>query len=145
MYRHSTSSCPTMTEEISIDLFPVPIQSPRSSRQNNPLIPRTWPGVSPLSTTALQSILSDNHKRWHIFLNDRQFHKYDLSLILWCLSKLLYKSHSAHIVLTLWRLGADKSLLESAYKRNCESQKAAFASPNSIDQQNWRDFVGDER
>ena len=91
MYRHSTSSCPTMTEEISIDLFPVPIQSPRSSRQNDPLIPRTWPGVSPLSTTALQSILSDNHKRWHIFLNDRQFHKYDLSLILWCLSKLLYK------------------------------------------------------
>lgn len=59
--------------------------------------------------------------------------------------KLLYKSHSAHIVLTLWRLGADKSLLESAYKRNRESQKAAFASPNSINQHNWRDFVGDER
>ena len=136
-----------MTEEINIDLFPTPIQTPRPSSQNNPLIPRTWPGVSPSSTTTLQSILSDNHKRWHVFLNDRQFHKCDLSLIFnFIVSlKLLYNSHSAHIVLTLWRLGADKSLLESAYKRNCEIQKAAFVSPSSINEQNWRDYVGDDR
>ena len=88
MNRYSTSLYPTMSEEISVDLFPAPIQTPRSSSQNNPLIPRTWPGVSPSSTTTLQSILSDNHKRWHVFLNDRQFHKYGLSLIVFFMVSL---------------------------------------------------------
>jgi hypothetical protein len=116
-----------MTEEINIDsdLFPSPTHS---LSHNNPLVPRTWPGVSPSSTITLQSILSDNHKRWHIFFNERQLH-----------------NHSAHAVLTLWRLGADKSLLESSYKRSSEKQRPAFHSPNSINQQNWRDYVGDER
>jgi len=115
-----------MTTEINDDLFPPPTHP--SSHQTNPLIPRTWPGVSPSSTTALQSILSDNHKRWHVFFNERQFH-----------------NHSAHTVLTLWHLGADKAILESAYKRSSEYQKAAFPSPNSINQQNWREYLGDER
>ncbi|KAF8804077.1 hypothetical protein BYT27DRAFT_7107925 [Phlegmacium glaucopus] len=117
-----------MTEGINLDLFPTPIHPPRSSSLNNPLIPRTWPGVSPSSTATLQSILSDNHKRWHVFFNENQFH-----------------NHSAHSVLTLWCLGADKSLLESAYKQSSAYQRAAFPSPSSISQQNWRDYVGDER
>ena len=61
-----------MPEDIKVDLFPAPFVS---TSQNNPLIPRTWPGVSPSSTTTLQSILSDNNKRWHVFFNDLQFHK----------------------------------------------------------------------
>jgi hypothetical protein len=116
-----------MIEEINLDLFPSPSHPPRSSL-NNPLIPRTWPGISPSSTTTLQSILTDNHKRWHVFFNERQFH-----------------NHSAHSALTLWCLGAEKSLLESAYRRSSAYQRAVFPSPNSISQQNWREYVGDER
>ena len=72
---HSASFAMPGSEDINADLFPPPSHSPRSSSKNNPLIPRTWPGVSPSSTTALQSILSDNNKRWHVFFNDLQFHK----------------------------------------------------------------------
>ena len=82
-----------MPEGINVDLFPPPSHSPRSSSQNNPLIPRTWPGVSPSSTTTLQSILSDNNKRWHVFFNNLQFHKWVLSFGLFCSVSILSSCH----------------------------------------------------
>lgn len=64
-----------MTGEIDDKFFPPP--SHRGGPANA-LAPRTWPGVSPASTAALQAILTDNHKKWHVFFNERGFHKYVL-------------------------------------------------------------------
>ncbi|KAF8903483.1 hypothetical protein CPB84DRAFT_1678024 [Gymnopilus junonius] len=115
-----------MTDNIDINakLFPPP------EYQNvvkNPLAPRTWPGVTPDSTKTLQAILTDNHKRWHVFFNDRGFH-----------------NHSAHTALSLWCLGAGKSILQSSYEASAKYQRPAFTSPNSITKQNWVNHLGHE-
>jgi len=52
------------------DLFPAPSPPPST------ISPTVWPGVSPTSTAALQRVLKDNHQKWHIFFNDKGFHKY---------------------------------------------------------------------
>ncbi|KDR73017.1 hypothetical protein GALMADRAFT_745407 [Galerina marginata CBS 339.88] len=114
-----------MSENIDQKLFPLPYHQ---GAFKNPLFPRTWPGVTPASTTALQGILTDNHKRWHVFFNDRGFH-----------------NHAAHAALSLWCLGADESILKASYEENCKEQRPAFPPPEPITKQNWRDHLGDEK
>jgi hypothetical protein len=58
-----------MDPSVLEQLFPVP-SLPQSS-----LSPSHFPGVSPESTEKLQSILKDNHTKWHIFFNEKRFHK----------------------------------------------------------------------
>jgi len=53
-------------------LFPTPGLAP------SVLSPTRLPGVSPESSIALQTVLKDNHTKWHIFFNEHRFHKYDL-------------------------------------------------------------------
>ncbi|KAF8804078.1 hypothetical protein BYT27DRAFT_7225522 [Phlegmacium glaucopus] len=103
---------------------------PRTHRPtfNNPFQPRVWPGVSPASTVMLQNVLSDNHKRWHVFFNLQGFH-----------------NHSAHSALTLWCLGANESILQAAYTRSSEYQRPLLLSPNNITRATWRNHVRDER
>jgi hypothetical protein len=50
-------------------LFPTPSLPPST------LAPYHWPGISPESTQALKDVLKDNHERWHIFFNDKGYHK----------------------------------------------------------------------
>ncbi|PPQ77390.1 hypothetical protein CVT25_010972 [Psilocybe cyanescens] len=113
-----------MTGEIDDKFFPPP--SHRGGPANA-LAPRTWPGVSPASTAALQAILTDNHKKWHVFFNERGFH-----------------NHTAHAALTLWSLGVDETILHKSYEENAKEQRPAFASPNAITKKNWKDYLGDE-
>jgi hypothetical protein len=115
-----------MADTIDAKLFPAPDHQQGSVK--NPLLPRTWPGVTPTSTTALQAILTDNHKRWHVFFNDRGFH-----------------NHTAHAALSLWCLGADKTILQASYEDNSKEQRPAFPSPNPITKQNWKDYLGNEK
>ena len=56
----------------SSSLFPTPGLPP------SVLSPTRFPGVSPESSTALQTVLKDNHVKWHIFFNEQRFHKYVL-------------------------------------------------------------------
>ena len=55
-------------------LFPAPTLPP------SVLSPQRFPGASTDSLAALQYVLKDNHKRWHIFYNDLKFHKYVCSM-----------------------------------------------------------------
>ena len=50
-------------------LFPTPGLAP------SVLSPTRFQGVSPESSTALQTVLKDNHVKWHIFFNEQRFHK----------------------------------------------------------------------
>ncbi|KAF8966045.1 hypothetical protein BDZ97DRAFT_1658223 [Flammula alnicola] len=114
-----------MTSDIDTNLFPVPSRHGLSNK--NLVLPRSKPGVSPASTTALQAILTDNHKRWHVFFNFQGFH-----------------NHTAHTALTLWCLGADASVLKGSYEDHSKYQRPAFPSPNNISSQTWKDHLGDD-
>ncbi|KAF9467641.1 hypothetical protein BDZ94DRAFT_1305265 [Collybia nuda] len=103
------------------DLFPTP--SPAPSK----LSPRFWPGISPRSTESLRNLLRDNHDRWHVYFDPKGFH-----------------NHSAHFLLAQWTLGADASILEAAYKLECEYQRPSFDSPEPITVNNFKDHLGDD-
>ncbi|KAF9555921.1 hypothetical protein CPC08DRAFT_711593 [Agrocybe pediades] len=113
-----------MAHTIDATLFPPPSHG-KSTK--NPLNPRTWSGVTHSSTQALQGILSDNHKRWHVFFNEKGFH-----------------NHTAHAALTLWCLGADESILTRSYEESKKEQRSAYSSPQSITKKNWIEHLGDE-
>ncbi|KIM44058.1 hypothetical protein M413DRAFT_68435 [Hebeloma cylindrosporum] len=115
-----------MANHIDEKFFPVP--SHAGSAERNPLLPRNKAGVTPASTTVLRKVLTDNHRKWHIFFNEMRFH-----------------NHTAHAALSLWCLGADPDILEASYKDNSSYQRPQFPSPNPITQENWKDHLGDER
>ena len=58
------------TEDKLDVLFPVP-----SPAAPSPQAPGRLPGVTPESTAALRRTLKENHTKWHIFFNDKRFHK----------------------------------------------------------------------
>lgn len=51
-------------------LFPTPAAPPDLAA------PARWSGITPKTVEVLKRVLKDNHERWHIFFNDRGFHKY---------------------------------------------------------------------
>ena len=57
-------------KEILDKLFPIATQGGTS------FSPTQNPGVSLESAKALSHLLKENHERFHIFFNDRGFHKY---------------------------------------------------------------------
>lgn len=66
IHLYSTSYGPSVLEQ----LFPVP------SLPQSALSPSHFPGVSSESTGKLQGVLKDNHTKWHIFFNEKRFHKW---------------------------------------------------------------------
>ena len=106
------------------------------------------------STDQVRELLRDNHRRWHIFFNDKLFHKFVLLFItrLQLLTRhpLLY-SHASHHLLAIYAMGADGELLKAAYETHVVYQKPAFPPPEDkkiskiIDDSNWKDHLGDER
>ncbi|KZT67499.1 hypothetical protein DAEQUDRAFT_673054 [Daedalea quercina L-15889] len=106
------------------DLFPLPSPPPS-------LCPQRFPGVSHESSTTLVKLLKDNHVRWHMYFNDRQFHNHD--------------SHVAHLLLAMYQIGATPKLLEAGYRNDCTFQCPAYASPSAITDDNLYDHIGDER
>ncbi|KIM44120.1 hypothetical protein M413DRAFT_443166 [Hebeloma cylindrosporum] len=111
-----------MDSSVLEQLFPVP-SLPQSS-----LSPSHFPGVSPESTAKLQSILKDNHTRWHIFFNEKRFH-----------------NHAAHRAIAAWALGADASALQAGYDKDCGYEKKAFESPGPITNTTFNEHLGDDR
>jgi hypothetical protein len=51
-------------------LFPVPPES------TLPLVPSRWPGVSASSSSTLIECVKDDFEKYHVFFNDKHFHKY---------------------------------------------------------------------
>ncbi|THH28632.1 hypothetical protein EUX98_g5552 [Antrodiella citrinella] len=105
-------------------LFPAPAPAPRASA----LTPVRLAGPSPKSATELIELMQDNHKRLHIFFNDKQFH-----------------NHVTHHLLAIHSMGADPVLLKAAYATHIAYQRPAIPSPNAIDTNNYKEFLGDER
>ena len=60
-------------------LFPTPRPSPPTD-----FAPDRHPGWDSDSTETVLELLKDNHKRWHIFFNDRGFHKYEVLQTMLC-------------------------------------------------------------
>ncbi|KAI5992343.1 hypothetical protein F5J12DRAFT_859834 [Pisolithus orientalis] len=103
-------------------LFPPPSAPPST------LSPCRLPGTSIESLAALQYVLKDNHKQWHIFLNDLKFH-----------------NHITHRALALYALGGSGSLIREYYKQDSQRQLPAVESPQAIALTNFVDHLGDER
>ncbi|KAG6907326.1 hypothetical protein DXG01_009408 [Tephrocybe rancida] len=101
----------------STDLFPIPTS-----------VPGAQPPV-PEATTALRSVLWDNHTRWHIFHNDRGFH-----------------NHVAHRALALWALNASGERIREAYASDNAYQRPFHASPAPITEGNvFEEHLGDRQ
>ena len=62
-----------MADHIDEKFFPVP--SHAGSAERNPILPRNKAGATPASTTVLRKVLTDNHNKWHIFFNNKRYHK----------------------------------------------------------------------
>ncbi|KIN98822.1 hypothetical protein M404DRAFT_156599 [Pisolithus tinctorius Marx 270] len=103
-------------------LFPVPTLPPSS------LSPQRFPGTSVESVAALQDVLKDNHKRWHIFFNHRKFH-----------------NHINHRALALYALGASGTSIRKFYDLDCKKQRPAIETPEAITTANFVDHLGDEK
>ncbi|KAF8915039.1 hypothetical protein CPB85DRAFT_1218283 [Mucidula mucida] len=105
----------------TLDLFPAPSQPPSLHS------PSRLPGAGIASTKALLDVLKDNHEKWHIFFNDMRFH-----------------NHVSHHVLAIWALGANKDLIQAAYKYDIPIQKPAIKPPGVINELNFNDHLGVE-
>ncbi|KAH7882769.1 hypothetical protein F5I97DRAFT_2076034 [Phlebopus sp. FC_14] len=102
-------------------LFPAPSLPPSA------LCPQRFPGSNGKSLAALQHVLKDNHKRYHIFLNYSRVH-----------------NHITHRALALYALGGDASIIDDYYEQDSREQRPAFESPEAITEENFADHVGDE-
>ncbi|KAK0186392.1 hypothetical protein F5146DRAFT_1065729 [Armillaria mellea] len=106
----------------TLELFPAPSSAASS------LTPVFLPGADAASTLAMQSVLRDNHDKWHIFFNDREFH-----------------NHIAHHILAIWTLGASKEIIEAVYREDVPAQKPAIKPPGPITSANFNAHLGDEK
>ncbi|KAF9019801.1 hypothetical protein BDZ89DRAFT_1072726 [Hymenopellis radicata] len=89
--------------------------------------PSRLPGAGVASTKALLDVLKDNHEKWHIFFNDLRSH-----------------NHVSHHVLAIWALGANKDLIQAAYKYDIPIQKPVIKPPGVVDESNFNDHLGAE-
>ncbi|KAK0199704.1 hypothetical protein DFS33DRAFT_185392 [Desarmillaria ectypa] len=105
-----------------IELFPAPSSAPSG------LTPAFLPGADAESTLALQSVLRDDHEKWHTFFNNKGFH-----------------NHIVHHVLAVWALGASKEIIEAVYREDSPSQRPAIKSPGPISSANFNVHLGDEK
>ncbi|KAF9467673.1 hypothetical protein BDZ94DRAFT_1248738 [Collybia nuda] len=117
---HNIHCLSTMTTPTEFSFFPPP------SAPESKYIP-SWIGSSPDSTATLIRILEDNHRKWHIFYNDKGFH-----------------NHAAHRVIALWSLGAESDVIKGGYDEDSRYQRSAIDSPQPITAANFNDRLGDE-
>lgn len=74
------------------------------AQQAPSLVPPRQPGITPDSAKAILELLEDNHRKRHIFFNDKKFHKY---VVYVCQSaglrliRIHHDSHAAHHILAI--------------------------------------------
>ncbi|EMD35935.1 hypothetical protein CERSUDRAFT_124504 [Gelatoporia subvermispora B] len=112
-----------MAPTIDLDaLFPSPAPPPSA------LCPQRLPGVSPESGIAVSELLKENHRRFHIFFNDKGFH-----------------NHISHHLLALYYLGGKGPLMRAALEEDTAMQREYYGSPGKIDEKNYHEHLGDEK
>jgi hypothetical protein len=55
------------------------------------------------------------------------------------------RSHIPHHILALWSLGASAEKIEHAYEHGTTYQRPRFDSPHIVTEQNFEDYLGDEK
>ena len=124
-------------------LFPTPSLPP------SPISPARWAGVTPQTVQVLKNLLKDNYEKWHIFWNDRGYHKCVFSHPFFSRlrsdKQVPFSSHAAHRSLALWAVGADDALIEAAYETDTSYLRKTYPSPNGITPENFKDHLGDPK
>lgn len=125
-------------------LFPLPSAAPRNIR----FTPAPLPGLTFDSAQAVLEDLKDNHRKRHIFFNDKHFHKsvHDyFKGFPGTDSDVIARSHASHHLLAIYALGADRKLLHIAYQTHVIYQRPSFPSPGDITEENWKLHLGDDK
>ncbi|KAJ1299799.1 hypothetical protein OPQ81_000698 [Rhizoctonia solani] len=117
-------SPPDFDEALLERLFPAPTFS---SAFTSPSAPTPNAGITPESTAALRRLLIENHKRFHIFFNDKGFH-----------------NHLSHHLFAAYGIGAPGHVLQAAFDEHAKYQRPAYKSPEPITQDNWTKRLGNE-
>ncbi|CUA71466.1 Oxidoreductase AflY [Rhizoctonia solani] len=105
-------------------LFPAPTFS---SAFTSPSAPTPNAGITPESTATLRRLLIENHKRFHIFFNEKGFH-----------------NHLSHHLFAAYGIGAPSHVLQAAFDEHAGYQRPAYKSPESITRNNWTKHLGKE-
>ncbi|KDN34683.1 hypothetical protein RSAG8_12232, partial [Rhizoctonia solani AG-8 WAC10335] len=115
---------PDFDDALLEKLFPAPTFS---SAFTSPSAPTPNAGITPESTATLRRLLIENHKRFHIFFNDKGFH-----------------NHLSHHLFAAYGIGAPGHVLQAAFDEHAKYQRPAYKSPEPIVRDNWTKHLGDE-
>lgn len=115
---------PDFDDALIDKLFPAPTFS---SAFTSPSAPTPNAGITPESTATLTRLLKENHKRFHIFFNDKGFH-----------------NHLSHHLFAAYGLGAPGHILQAAFDEHASYQRPAYKSPEAINRDNWTKHLGNE-
>lgn len=117
-------NAPIFDDALVDSLFSAPSSAVAST---NPAAP--WPnaGTTPDSSATLRRLLIENHKRFHVFFNDRGF-----------------QNHLSHHLFAAYSIGAPTHVLQNAYDEYASYQRPAYQSPESINHENWTKHLGKE-
>ncbi|KAG8769651.1 hypothetical protein FRC12_004828 [Ceratobasidium sp. 428] len=117
-------TAPEFDQGLLDKLFPAPSFA---SAFTNPSAPTPNAGITAESSATLQRLLKENHKRFHIYFNDRGFH-----------------NHLTHHLFAAYSIGAPSSVLQAAFDEHASYQRPAYKSPEKITHENWIKFLGNE-
>ncbi|CAE6455482.1 unnamed protein product [Rhizoctonia solani] len=117
-------TAPSFDDTFVDSLFPAPNFA---AAFTNPAVPTPNAGITPESTAALRRLLIENHKRFHVFFNDRGFH-----------------NHLSHHLLAAYGIGAPAPVLQKAFDDHASYQRPAYQSPEPITHENWTKHLGNE-
>ncbi|KAG8681544.1 hypothetical protein FRC11_000991, partial [Ceratobasidium sp. 423] len=115
---------PTFDDSLVESLFPT---ATFPTAFTNPTIPTPNAGITAESTTALRRLLIENHKRFHVFFNNRGFH-----------------NHLSHHLFAAYGIGAPAHVLQKAFDDHSSYQRPAYQSPEPITHENWTKHLGNE-
>ncbi|EJD01363.1 uncharacterized protein FOMMEDRAFT_111131 [Fomitiporia mediterranea MF3/22] len=114
----------TPTPEKTLDaLFPLPTPPTVVG-----YAPTHFPGFTSDSAKSLVKLLKENHERFHIFFNEKNFH-----------------NHLTHHLYAIYTLGSPPKVLEAAFESHAVYQREAIEPPNEITESNWIEHFDDER
>ncbi|KDN46735.1 hypothetical protein RSAG8_04115, partial [Rhizoctonia solani AG-8 WAC10335] len=116
-------TAPTFDDALVEDLFP----APSLARFTNPAVPKSHPGITPESTAALRRLLIENHKRFHVYFNEKGFH-----------------NHISHHLFAAYGIGAPAHVLQRAFDDHATYQRPSYQSPEPVAHDIWTKHLGNE-
>ncbi|CAE7123720.1 unnamed protein product [Rhizoctonia solani] len=117
-------TAPKFDDSLVDSLFPAPNFA---AAFTGPAVPTPNAGITPESTAALRRLLIENHKRFHIFFNDKGFH-----------------NHLTHHLFAAYGIGAPAHVLQRVFDDHASYQRPAYQSPEPITHENWKEHLGNE-